>query len=553
MPRGNAILGLALTGLVPSFATAQTPTTLVAEHDTIIGMGAVTSLTNVSINDNKMWVTLTDTDLADSNTDGCLLRNGFVTLREGAILFSPANSLLDDFASIALTNRGDLGMLLKVKTGSAIYDGAFWNLLPVALKDSVINSPILGPNSTWLKMDVIKMNGNNDMLILGEIQNTAIGGATSKEDALVRYRLDTLGNLLETTVLWTKGMDVPAMGTTVSTLGSSEHLLALNARGDYFTTISGVGVVALLINADLKVAQEGDPSPVPGRIWNNLSLPKVALNDRGGYVFSGALLNDPTYLVVKGQMDDIANQAKFVAAGDILPAFSTQALGNGSAAPMYLSNNGDVFWRAQTPNTTEDAYMRNYEPIIQLNKTVVAGNLVTKVEGSENAFAISPNGRFLIGRVELQVVGSAVLMVDFGLVIDLISCTPNAGKLSLVSGQATLGKQLTLAMDNGQVAGARPTLIFSTQQRFASPGSPCGVTTPYGELMISTANANRLSTIHLPPWDGTNPSTIPLAIPNLVSLVDLKMFAQGYFRDAAHATGEDIRLTNALQIEIGAP
>ncbi|MSR61331.1 MAG: hypothetical protein EXS08_02630 [Planctomycetes bacterium] len=503
--------------------------------------------------DGKMWITLTDTNLADSNTDGCILRNGFVTLREGALLFSPPNSSLDDWGSIALTNRGDLGMILKVKVGSSTFDGAFWNLLPVALKDQVVVAPPLGPNSTWVKMDVIKMNARNDMLVLGEIQNTAVTG--TKEDVLMRYRLDNLGNILETTVLWTKGMDVPSFGTTVNGLGSSDHVLALNDRGDYFTVVFGQGVTGLMINSDLKVAQEGDPAPVPGRDWNTLSLPKVALNDRGSFVYSGALLprftNDPTYLIAKGNMDDVAGQQKFAQAGDILPAFSAVPLGNGSAAPILLGNNGDIFWRAQTASTSEDAFMRNFEPVIQLNRTIVLGNLVTRIEQGENALAISPNGRFLAARVDLQVVGSAVLMVDFGLVLELLSCNPNPGTLSLVSGQATIGKQMTLAMDDAQIAGALPRLLFSTQQRFASPGSACGATTPYGELMISTSNL--LASLPLAPWDGTNASILPLNIPNSSSLVDLKLFVQGYFRDATHAAGEDIRLTNALQIEIGAP
>ena len=189
MPRAKAILGLAVTSLLPSFASAQTPTPLIKEHDTIIGIGAVTALTNVAVTDSKMWITLTDTDLADSSTDSCILRNGFVTLREGALLFSPPNSSLDDWSSIALTNRGDLGMLLKVKVGTNVFDGAFWNLLPVALKDQVVVAPPLGPNSTWLKMDVVKMNAHNEMLVLGEVQNTAITGTNNTFRMDARKRL----------------------------------------------------------------------------------------------------------------------------------------------------------------------------------------------------------------------------------------------------------------------------------------------------------------------------------------------------------------------------
>ena len=555
MRNAKPILGFALLALVPSAVAGQAMppsiVTLVKKGDTIIGLGALItmssgSLSYLGINDSKTWMALLTTDFPDPNRDSCILSNGFVTLREGTPLFAPAGSTLDDWTSINLTNRGDLAMLIREKpaVGGASIDGAYRNLVPVVLRNQQIVSPNLGIQpGVWDTFAVIKMNSNNEMFILGDIANP--NRSRAKEKSLARYRLDDLGNILETTVLATEGMTVPAGITLAGSqcMGNNEHILAVNERGDFITFVGNenltVGGQALLINMTQIVAQQNVASSV-GKPWRVLSLSRVALNDRGDYVISGAV----------GQAGDLdgylieKNGQKLAQQGDVLPEIST--VGAGSNAPIYLANTGDVFWHARASGG--DAFMRNDKTIVQSGRTVIAGNLVTSVNGAENAFSISRNGRFWIGNIELQSVGTTALFVDFGLVLEVPGCSANPGKLSYVSGKALVGKEFQLAMDEGQAAGASASLFLSSRPLLSPAG--CGVNLPpYGELMLAPPLIGPRS---LPAWDGANPSLVTIRIPNRISLVDSVFFAQGLFLSPGHPT-EPFRLTNAMRIEVGPP
>src|SRR5262245_62183501 len=106
MRTAKLLLGLAALGLAPSApsgqggaADAPTSETLVKQGDTVIGMGPMTFTLNwVAVDDDKRWFAQIGTDLNpdDINRDGCILRNGFVTLREGAPLSAQAGAVLDD-------------------------------------------------------------------------------------------------------------------------------------------------------------------------------------------------------------------------------------------------------------------------------------------------------------------------------------------------------------------------------------------------------------------------------------------------------------------------
>jgi len=290
------------------------------------------------------------------------------------------------------------------------------------------------------------------------------------------------------------------------------------------------------------VAVELSESSVVGRNWRTLDLTKVALNDFGDYVVTGALEGSVnTYLIEK-------NGEKFVQSGDVVPGYSASPIAAGRAGPIYIANTGDVFWRAETA-AGESTYMRNFQPIVKAGTTEVDGNLVEELPPNEHSFKISPNGRFLLGRIQtLQTVGESSVLVDFGLVVEVPGCHGNPGQLFKVMGEARLGETLQLAMDEGQEPGVIPVISFATQPRV--PGSDCGVVTPSGELLISTGHriANRV----LPTWNG-NPTAVNVPIPNEPALVNLKLWAQGFFRDVNGSSGEVTRMTNGLLIEVGPP
>jgi len=555
MLRGKDLsVGLVPLGFLASAAGAQSVLPLIREGETIIGMGAMTSSTYVGANDSGTWIAFVDTEYPETTLDGAILRSGFVTLREGSQLFAPLGFVIEDFDSIDISKNGDLALAIKLRSDTASNNGAYWNTVPVALKGGILNAPGVGPNSTWLVFDVVKINENNSLFVMGDIQNTAVTG--TKESALVRFDVDPIGNVLSTAVLATKGMLIPAIvGEAVKELSNTDHVLSVNKHGDFLTmvTTQPLGLVLYMKNLDTIVAQTDGPSPVPGRNWRTLNNgPRMYINDFGEYVFGAAVYGD----MVDGQLTSIYVVEKsgqvFAKEGDILPEFSANPITKGSAAPIIVTNSGDVYWWCQSSSGTDDAFMRNYKPIVQVNRTTVGNNLVSKVEQTENAFAVSTDGRFWVGRVVLGTDTSAILFVDFGVVVPIPGCsaTPNPGTLRVTDGLALPGNHLVFEMDNGQAPGVQPIILGATQPR--TPGSDCGVIGPRGELLISPAH--RIVSVYAPTWNGIDPSTVDVAIPNEIALVDGVFYAQGFFWDIGdQSPAENLRMTNALRIEFGAP
>lgn len=548
MRTAKTILALAVLAGTARQGAGQEPTVtaFLKQDQAILGVGGVRSTPYVTINDSRLWAARIGTDFVDSERDFVVLRNGFVTLREGMAIFNPAGYILDDWNSLTLSNRGDFGMLLKITNATESKEGVFWNLVPVVLGGQAIVSPLLGANSVYDKFRNIKMNGDNVMYVVASINNTAVGSGNSKEDALIRLDLSSTGALLATTVLATKDMNLPLIpGAKVTTLSATEHGMDVNRQGDVIVQVSagpGQGKTAVWINLDTIVAQEQQDTPIPGVKWRGLGGAKCGINNNGGYVVSGNTDATDSFLIVKSGQ-------KFVAGGDILPQFSTGPVQQNSLSPIVLTDHDDVFWVARFAGTSDDAFARNYEPIVQRNRTTVEGNLVVGIVADENAFSVSPNGRFFIGRVDIQSVGFSVVFIDFGLVEEIPGCTGNPGQLKLVSGKPLVGQTMMLSVDNGQAPGVIPTLAFST--RPAIPNNPCGLPTVFGEVLISPANT-RLIEI-LDPWNGVDPVTYELAVPNLISLVDATFYAQAAFFDSKRPSSEKYRLTNALRFELGPP
>jgi hypothetical protein len=542
MNSGKLLLGLAAAGSIASMPMGQAldQKILVKEGDTIVGLGALETISSVLINDLGMWVALIDTDHFDTVRDACILRNGFVTLREGTTLFSPPGASLDEFDSVDMSTSGHLALCVRATIGTA-REALYWNTVKVALRSDALVSPLVGAGTTWDKFDVCKINAANEIFVIGDVANPANGSGL--DATLCRFKLDDIGNILETEVLLTKGQILSALGTSVNDLPNTEHGLSVNKHGDYLTLVFGLGGGnSYMINGETIVAQEQAPSPIPGRNWNVLTnIPKMWLNDNGDYCFTGTITGTGggNFLVVK-------NGEKFAQSGDIYPTFSSSALINGTAAPLYVANDGNMFWRADTA-LSDDAFLRNFLPIVQQNVTTIDGDLVLGVEQTDNAHAVSRNGRFWAGRVDLQLGGETVLFVDFGLTLPIPGCAGNEGQLKVLDGLALPGNSLLFSMDLGNAINATPIILFSTRERI--PGSDCGANTPWGELLIS--NAHRIGRVTLPNWNGNQASTLSVPIPADLALVDQVFFAQGVFRSPGSPAEYD--LTNGMRIEIGAP
>ena len=247
----------------------------------------------------------------------------------------------------------------------------------------------------------------------------------------------------------------------------------------------------------------------------------------------------------------VKNGEKFVQGDDFIESLGAQLAQFGSA-PVYVSNSGDVYWATTTRAAAgqDSAYMRNLDVIVQEGVTLVDGNLVTGVRTAPNAFHVSPSGRFWVGELDLQNIGEAFVVADFGAAIPIPGCQGNAGTLALTDGVAVTGSLIELSMDNAQDFGVTPFLWVSTAPAVA--GSDCGVTTPVGELLVKLGSSKILLAQN-PPYSGV-PSKMNFLLNADPALVNQVFYLQGVFVDLFQQfPGEDFRLTNGLRVEIGAP
>ncbi len=537
----------ALVACLSAPAWPQTVEVVIRAGDTVVGMGTQTLTNNVFINDEGVWLAQIATDFQQITSDEAILRNGFVTLREGAALLNPPNASVKAFLSFWMVDSGDLALIMNMNitpgTTPPGDQGLFWNTLLVGQEAALVNAPEVPAVTPWISFKNVKMNSDFTMLVVGEINNPDVTSA--KELALAKLQIGPMGQVLSTNIIAARGLTLPVFDDdTVSDISDLDHQIAINSHGDFLAIIKATGGAAIVRNADTILAQEGSDGPITGRTYNQLaSGSEVDLNDFGDYVFTGSLqgtggAGTNTFLVVK-------NGELFAIEGDLIPSLAPHSLGKGLASPIYITNSGDVFWVAQTAGGR--SFMRNFDTIISEGDEI-AGTALDGVSILANAFHTSDDGRFFVGRVTLQGIGEGMLLADFGLVVPIPGCEENEGTLKKVAGLAIAGGALTLQVDNGQASGVVPLLVATA---LPATATECGRPTRFGELLIN--GSTQLGSLFGAAWTGS-PRNIIVPIPNILALVDLELYAQAFFIDLSGTLpGPKIRMTNGLRMQIGAP
>ncbi len=528
-----SVLCIAWLASLPALS-AQSSTVLLAEGDSTPAGASVRDILELQVGDDGTWLADALTKLPFPIDRSLLGKSSEV--REGMRLDAPPGATLDDWSSMDRNARGDVALAATVRPFPAFsMDALYWNQKLVALEGDAIASPLLPAGSSYDSFDVVRLDDRDTLIMVGMVHTPIV---PFRRPAMVAFQLDALGNVVSATVLATRNQSIASLsGAIVGLLASNENSIAVNGRGQILTSVLTTLGTAILLDMDVPLAVQGASSSV-GRNWLGLSPTHAALNDRGEYVLTGRLEGSTdTYLIEK-------NGAKFAQEGDVIPALSPLPLAGSTGAPIHLANNGDVFWHARVQGAPDQAFLRNHEPIVRVG-TLVDGRKVVGLETDEHAFTISPDGRYFACIVELADDTRAALLLDFGLVLELPGCAGNPGELALAAGQARVGQTIALAMDDGPAAGGFARIDFAAAPRLR--GSECGVTTPAGEVLISRRH---LGSLFLAPWDGTRPTSVSIAIPDDLALLDKELYAQGSFRTPGTNTRS---LTNALLIEIGAP
>lgn len=554
--RSPFLLAVAPAALAP-LASAQTIQTLVLEGDSIPGVGNVSRVDNLAINDLGGWSVELDTDNADTDADSVVLREGVLYLREGQSLAAPAGALLDSFDALTYNDAGESlwNFFLDGTTGIFDDSGIYVGEELLIQEGELSTAAGFTPGTSYVGFFETKIDDLGSAVVLATVDDPAI--SSTVDQAFVRLFFDTAGQLGAEVVLQKEGDVLPGQTESVNTFGTNPHQFAWSDNGQlmFFADLTGDSATdGVIYLGGVLLAQEGAPSPVAGRSWSSLSSPELDLTDFGSYVFSGSLSGDSSsnLLIVRDGL-------KFRQEGDTLPAIGAgNAFTSFGSGPLRISNAGDVLWYGDwdDPNTdTDTGLFLNDELLVQEGVTSIGGVLIDNLRGIQDGYALSENGRYVLFEAELEGSTDGLFLIDRAHGMERVdACTAlNAAELDYWSGGTSIGDTLVLALSGAASPGDPALLGLATGPAPSFP--PCGLPIAgIGEILIDV----------LPPFPlvipvgaagvpSQPPTAAPLSIPNNASLVGSEVWLQGGFLDLFDVDPSTVlRLSNAQKVVIQA-
>jgi hypothetical protein len=390
---------------------ALEPQLLVLEGDSVTGVGNVTSIQNLAVNNNGDYLVEADTDNPNTDEDYVLLKNGTLLLREGQALPLPVGATIDSFDTVNLNNNDNSGWNFFLDNTSGSFDdsGIYLNTDLVIQESYVSTSPVFSPGTIYIGFFECKINDLDEILIMASVDDPGIPSSVDRALVVVDP-----GTTVET-VLFKEGDPAPGTIETFTDFDTSPHNFDFNNNGDvmFLADLTGSSSTnsAIYLNKTI-LAREGDPSPISGRNWFSITSPELSLNNNGGYVFSGRMDGDTTTdsIIIK-------NGQKLVQEGDTLPDIAPWKLTSFGTGPILISDFGDVLWFGDwdDPNTDVDTGLfLNHKLIMQEGVSKVNGTVVDAIAGIQDGEAMSDDGRYML--VEVALVGSkdAAVLFDRG-------------------------------------------------------------------------------------------------------------------------------------------
>jgi hypothetical protein len=467
-----------------------------------------------------------------------------VLVRDDAILLAEGTTLANPLARVRLLGETE---------------GSGDNLVQNLVLDSFVPPRAYPAAEALLHRGVVLLQSHEPVLVSGLPSTTicsGIGSAAANgrgtvlayveldgnpaDVAILRFDFDDSGAPLARTLALRAGQALPD-GSVFTGAGAR---IAVDEDGNGLTRIEALDGIDRLVRitptGTQVILRANTPSPVPGHTLREIQR-HYDQNGLGGLA---------TGVVLDGALDEnvvlLKNGQPLFREGELVPSLSPgvppRRLAN--LGLVRLSNSGNVYWQAliNTEAPSRGSFMRDRQPILQAGVSLVDGELVTGFAYASDNFDISPSGRFWIGRVTLERTGDALVTADFGASRVLPGCTPNASTLRHTDGLVLAGHTIRLVLDGPAAPGALATLHFASAA--ARPGSACGITTPFGELLL---DPTRVVGMLVAGIAAGGPVVLDLPIPANVALVDRQFFAQGVF------VGAGLELTNGLMLEIGAP
>ncbi len=399
-------LSIGILLLVTGAAWAVYPIeAVVLDNDEVAGVGFVTSIANLAINDFGQWYVEVDTDNANSDIDYALVAGAQfgpfgLAYQEGQPLASPPGATLDSFDSVNINNAGNSGwnFFLDGTSGSGDDSGIYFNSTLVIQESTISTAPGFPANTPYIGFFDVKINNMNNLLTMASMDYGATG---SVDRALVRID-NPMGAYTEAVVL--KEGDEVFPGRFLTDFETGPAHTAFNDAGQamYIVDLDGDSAddQAIFVDNTL-VAREGSPSPVDGVNYRTLTY-GLDLNNNGDYAFRARLDADSSqdYAIIK-------NDEVLIREGDTLPAiagFVFTTVGSFSG-PVDLDDDGNVLWYGDwdDPDTDIDTGLfLNDQLIVQEGVTMVDGVLIDTLTSGEDGFKFSNNGEWIIFEAKLE-------------------------------------------------------------------------------------------------------------------------------------------------------
>lgn len=514
--------------------TAQTA--LLEEGDSVPGVGLVTRIDNLTINDAGEWLIEVDTDNANIDADGALVANTGLLLTEGQTLAAPAGATLDSFDAVTLNSAGQSlwNFFLDGTSGGSDDSGIYLGTTLLFQESDATAVPTLSPGTPYIGFLETKINDTGTGLVLASVDDPAI--TTSVDRVLVRLDLD-LGT--ETAVA-TEGDLLPGQVEPLDDLLTNPHSFDLNDLGDvmFVANLAGDTSVdhAVYLNDEL-LAQEGSPSPVAGRNWSTLGSVKVKVNGNRDWALSGSLDGDTASnsLIVR-------NGVAFRQEGDTLPAISPSVFTSFGSGPVALASSGELLWYGDWDAADTDVdtglFVDN-ELIVQEGVTTVGGLLIDTLRGIQDGYTISPNGRWVLFEAILEDGTEGAYLIDRG----------QRGWQEMRNGagvnpvalrglnRPAIGTTWTAEVDSSVFPGAGITALFG----YGGPGD--GIFLASGEVLIAPASPQFFLRTT---GSSGGLDTFDFALPNDVNLLGTPAFLQ-----ALLLGGGSSQFTSALDVTAG--
>ena len=394
---------LALAVPVSLQAGEITVETVVLEGEAVAGVGNVTRIDNVAINSSGTTLVEVDTDFADGDLDGAMLRDGELYLREEHPLSDPPGSTIDSFDSVNLSEDGQSGwnLFLNGTAGTNDDTGVYLDTTLVIQEGDVSTSPVFAPGTRYIGFFDVKINALDQLMIVASVEDTTI--ASTVDRALVIADVDENGTLLTETVLAKEGDILPGQSRPILDFGTDPHESAFNDQGSilYLADLDTLSTADIALYLDLGlIAQEGGASPLAERNYEILSGRGNDLNNEGEFVFKanldGATTDDEVLVIGSSGGTSVFRQEG--GSIDAIAPFTFVNFGL-SSGPVQIDDQGRVLYYAQwsDPNADIDSGLfLGDSMLVQEGVTEVDGVILDTIANGTDAFVLSEDGSWLI-------------------------------------------------------------------------------------------------------------------------------------------------------------